>query len=146
MERFNKFLTINGLKKGEIASYLGVSNAFVTQLCSGKSKLTPKKLALIKANKVWDTSMLGEAGLRGMDSVRTPRITINQESLKQAVHKVLNPDEKYLISYLERKIEDKERLIQELYQKIGMLEAKLELQIKGESASIADGSSDESVV
>ena len=69
-------------------------------------------------------------------------MAITQESLSQVVEKVLNPEEKFLIGYLERKVEDKDKLIQELYQKIGMLEAKLEMQRKGETAFVVDGSSD----
>ena len=57
MDAFNNFLTINKLKKGEIASFLGVSRAFITQICSGQRKLPDDKLALITANKDWDTSM-----------------------------------------------------------------------------------------
>ena len=46
MDAFNNFLTINKLKKGEIASFLGVSRAFITQICSGQRKLPDDKLAL----------------------------------------------------------------------------------------------------
>lgn len=57
MDTFIKFLLANNLKKGEIASYLGVSKAFVTQLASGERRLPADKLALITANSDWDTSM-----------------------------------------------------------------------------------------
>lgn len=58
MSNFVNFLKINGLKKSEIASFLGVSNAFITQICSGKRNLPDEKLALIKAETKWDVSML----------------------------------------------------------------------------------------
>ena len=58
MDSFAKFLSINGLKKKDIATYLGVSNAFITQLCAGTRKLPADKLALIKVNSDWDSSML----------------------------------------------------------------------------------------
>jgi hypothetical protein len=45
-----------------------------------------------------------------------------------------------LVEYLERKVNDQEILIRELYQQIGMLEAKLDLARKGEIASGAAGS------
>lgn len=59
---FNKFLTDNHLKKSEIALFLGVSNAFITQLCSGARKLPNDKLALIIGKKEWDSSALSETG------------------------------------------------------------------------------------
>lgn len=57
MDTFIKFLLVNKIKKNELATYLGVSRAFVTQLASGERKLPADKLALIKANTAWDTSM-----------------------------------------------------------------------------------------
>ena len=54
---------------------------------------------------------------------------------------VSNPTESSLVDYLERKVSDQEILIRELYQQIGMLEAKLDLARKGEIARTADGSS-----
>jgi transcriptional regulator with XRE-family HTH domain len=57
MTEFEKFITENGVKKKDIASYLGVSNAFITQLVSGKRQLPAEKLALIKAKSDWNTSM-----------------------------------------------------------------------------------------
>ena len=51
-----------------------------------------------------------------------------------------------LVDYLTRKVSDQEVLIRELYQQIGMLEAKLDLARKGEIASVVGGSSDASAV
>ena len=56
---FQTFIDKNGLLKKDIAKYLSVSNAFITQLCDGTKSLPSAKLALIKANTFgWDTSML----------------------------------------------------------------------------------------
>jgi hypothetical protein len=75
---------------------------------------------MIKANAYgWDTSMLTEP--------EHPEVS--------------NPIESSLVDYLERKVSDQEILIRELYQQIGMLEAKLDLARKGEIARTADGSS-----
>ena len=61
MGNFSNFLKANGLKKKDIASFLGVSNAFITQLCSDARKLPDEKLALIKANTLnWNISMLDQ--------------------------------------------------------------------------------------
>ena len=120
MTPFAKFMSINNLKRKDIASFLGVSGAFITQISSGDRPLPEEKLATILANAYgWDTSMLTEP--------EHPEVS--------------NPTESSLVDYLERKVSDQEILIRELYQQIGMLEAKLDLARKGEIARTADGSS-----
>ena len=120
MTLFAKFMSINNLKRKDIASFLGVSGAFITQISSGDRPLPEEKLAMIKANAYeWDTSMLTEP--------EHPEVS--------------NPTESSLVDYLEKKVSDQEILIRELYQQIGMLEAKLDLARKGEIAGTADGSS-----
>ena len=59
---FEEFIHANNLKKGELASFLGVSSAFITQLVQGTRKLPESKLALIKARDEWDYSMLSNPG------------------------------------------------------------------------------------
>ena len=125
MTNFAKFLSINGLKRKDIASFLGVSGAFITQISSGDRPLPEEKLAMIKANAYgWDLSMLTQ-----------PENPMTDE-----------PKADGLVEYLERKVSDQEILIRELYQQIGMLEAKLDLARKGEIASVVTGSSDASAV
>ena len=125
MTNFAKFLSINGLKRKDIASFLGVSGAFITQISSGYRPLPEEKLAMIKANAYnWDVSMLTQ-----------PENPMADE-----------PKADGLVEYLERKVSDQEVLIRELYQQIGMLEAKLDLARKGEIASVVGGSSDASAV
>lgn len=120
MTPFAKFMSINNLKRKDIASFLGVSGAFITQISSGDRPLPEEKLAMILTNAYnWDTSMLTEP--------EHPEVS--------------NPTESSLVDYLERKVSDQEILIRELYQQIGMLEAKLDLARKGEIARTADGSS-----
>lgn len=124
MTNFAKFLSINGLKRKDIASFLGVSGAFITQISSGDRPLPEEKLAMIKANAYgWDVSMLTQSENPMVDE----------------------PKENTLVEYLERKVDDQESLIRELYQQIGMLEAELELARKGEIASRVAGSSDANV-
>lgn len=141
MDSFAKFLSVNGLKKKDIAAFLGVSNAFITQLCNGTRTLPADKLALIKANNEWDSSMLKstsnrfifDAGvlLPGLKKARE----ITQEDIRSAIDSaVCKSREVLLISYLQEKIADQDKLIHELYKKIGMLEAKLEVGGKGETA------------
>lgn len=67
MNDFQRFIEVNGLLKKDLAEYLGVSGAFITQICSGKRTLPESKLALIKANnKGWDVSMLNEQALNNV--------------------------------------------------------------------------------
>ena len=135
MTPFAKFLSINGLKRKDIAAFLGVSGAFITQISSGDRKLPDEKLALIKANAYgWDTSMLEDKTLSGMDRVRDQE-PVSQEQLRSTVLQVMEPAEKFHIEYLERKVNDQESLIRELYQQIGALTKELELARKGETAS-----------
>ena len=109
MVDFAKFMKVNGLKRKDIASFLGVSGAFITQITSGDRPLPQEKLALIKANAYgWDVSMLTQPD--------TP---------------VCEPKADALVDYLQKKVEDQDVLIRELYQQIGMLEAKLDLLNKG---------------
>lgn len=125
MTPFAKFMSINNLKRKDIAFFLGVSGAFITQISSGDRPLPEEKLAMILTNAYnWDTSMLTEP--------EHPEVS--------------NPTESSLVDYLERKVSDQEILIRELYQQIGMLEAKLDLARKGEIARTADGSSAVKVV
>lgn len=59
---FSKFLKDNNLKGCQIAEYLGVSGAFVSQLCKGTAKLPTDKLTLLLSNEKWDCSALNDAG------------------------------------------------------------------------------------
>lgn len=129
MDRFGKFLTTNGLKKKEIASYLDVSPAFVTQLCSGSRQIPADKLAKIKANKAWDTSMLGIVSPHLAQGTVAQIVKVvgdikRPETSQDAAYRLLVEDYK-------RQIKDKDALVQELCKKIGMLEAQIEVMTKG---------------
>ena len=129
MDAFNKFLSVNGLKKGEVASFLGVSSAFVTQVSTGKSKLSPAKIKLIKGNQKWDTSMFGVVSPGLAQGPVAPIVKVvgdvkRPETSQDAVYRLLVEDYK-------RQIKDKDALVQELCKKIGMLEAQIEVMTKG---------------
>ena len=143
MNNFAKFLLTNGLKRKDIAAYLGVSGSFITQITNGDRTLPQEKLAMIRENAYgWDTSMLtskanglDETTLRGRERELAPG------DIRSTLENVLkHGTTDYFISYLESKIADQESLIRELYQQIGALEAKLELARKGETANAVEGS------
>lgn len=129
MDAFNKFLSVNGLKKGEVASFLDVSSAFITQVSTGKSKLSPAKIKLIKGNPEWDTSMFGVVSPNLAQGSVAPIVKVvgnvkRPEASQDAAYKLLVEDYK-------RQIKDKDALVQELCKKIGMLEAQIEVMTKG---------------
>ena len=129
MDAFNKFLSVNGLKKGEVASFLDVSSAFITQVSTGKSKLSPAKIKLIKGNQKWDTSMFGVVSPGLAQGPVVPIVKVvgdvkRPETSQDAVYRLLVEDYK-------RQIKDKDALVQELCKKIGMLEAQIEVMTKG---------------
>lgn len=61
MTDFELFIKTNKLKKKDLAEFLGVSAAFITQLAQGVRVVPDDKIALIKAEKKWDSSMLVES-------------------------------------------------------------------------------------
>lgn len=62
MTDFEKFIKSNNVLKKDIAKYLGISNAFVTQLCDGRRSIPNDKVALLKQNPYgWDTTMLEQS-------------------------------------------------------------------------------------
>lgn len=60
MEKFLNFLRFNGLTKTQVADYLGVSKQYISQVSSGATFLSDEKIAKLKENKDWDTSMFPE--------------------------------------------------------------------------------------
>ena len=79
MADFERFLKDNNLKKIDIADYLQVSKAFITQLCNGSRRLPPEKFALLQA-KGWDTTALLESDQPSDNSMRGNVTTIGNIS------------------------------------------------------------------
>lgn len=115
------FRKSNNLTQTELGDYLGCTKAFISAIEKGLRPLPDEMYSkLIDNPNNWDTSMLTQ-----------PENPMADE-----------PKADGLVEYLERKVSDQEILIRELYQQIGMLEAKLDLARKGEIASVVGGSSD----
>lgn len=64
MTDFQIFLKTNNLKLKDLIDYLGVSSAYLSQVKQGSRGLSESKIALLKQNKSWDTSMLEAGGSR----------------------------------------------------------------------------------
>jgi len=121
---FKLFIFQNKIKQSFLAKYLNVSEGYISSVVSGRKELSDENFGKVLNNPYgWDVSMLTQ-----------PENPMADE-----------PKADGLVDYLTRKVSDQEVLIRELYQQIGMLEAKLDLARKGEIASIAVGSSDANV-
>ena len=118
---FKRFIFENKIKQSFLAKYLGVTEGYISNVAGGRKELSKENLGKVLNNPYgWDVSMLTQ-----------PENPMTDE-----------PKADGLVEYLERKVSDQEVLIRELYQQIGMLEAKLDLARKGEIASVVGGSSD----
>lgn len=118
------FRKANKISQVELAEYLSVGQSFISQVEKGTRPLPKEYISKLSANPNWNVSMLTQ-----------PENPMTNE-----------PKADGLVEYLERKVSDQEILIRELYQQIGMLEAKLDLARKGEIASPVVGSFDADAV
>lgn len=113
---FQSFIEKNGLKKKDVADYLGVSAAFVTQIAQGQRDLPSDKLALIKANSIWDTTMF--EGCR-KDMVKNK--AESEEDFPELIKRFVAEGKLIPVSLLEQRNEE----IRTLNRQIGRLEEKL---------------------
>lgn len=119
------FRKANNLTQEKLGEYLGIKKSFISTIESGKDPMPKDKLTKLLSNPYnWDTSMLVQSAGESSES-----------------HSANNT----LVDYLEKKVDDQDFLIRELFQKIGALERELELARKGEIARIAVNSSDVNV-
>ena len=129
ISRFVQYLEYKGINDNQATVECGLSNGLIGQARSGKSDLGAKTIDKI-LNAYQDLSRVWL--LTGEGNMLT----------EQDVPVVSQPTESTLVGYLERKVSDQEILIRELYQQIGMLEAKLNLlDNKKETAENAGDSS-----
>ena len=131
------FRKANNISQVELAEYLGIGQPFISQMEKGTRPVPQEYISRILANPHnWDTSML------------TPKSKyIVADELLEGVGLAREKSaEELLVSYLQDKIADQDKLIRELYKEIGMLQAKLDLARKGETALDATGSSDADAV
>ena len=126
MSNFEKFLKDNKIRKQDIAVFLGVSKAFITQLSQGTRKLPEEKYSLIKANEAWDCSALDVKDNSG--------ILINSSTISGDIHQ---DNRKYFSDspdVLRAQIEQLERLIEEKESRI----AEKDKQIAEKDKQIAE--------
>lgn len=101
--KVREFLQANGLKQRELAHYLGVTEAAISNVTKGKSDFSEENLIKILKNKQgWDTSML---------TSNQPEVPAEEKPTT----------ENSLLEYLQRKIEKLEREKAELLQENAVL-------------------------
>ena len=101
--RVREFLTVNHLKQRELASFLSVTEAAISNVVKGKSEFSKENLIKILNNPYkWDVSMLTE---------NQPEIPAEEKPM------VSNS----LLEYLQRKVEQLERENAELLQENAVL-------------------------
>ena len=133
MSNFEKFLKDNKIRKQDIAEFLGVSKAFITQLSQGTRKLPRDKYDSIKANKAWDCSAL--------DIKDNSGILINSSTISGDIHQ---DNRKYFSDspdVLRAQIEQLERLIEEKEERLKEKDAQIkekDAQIKEKDAQIKE--------
>lgn len=118
MMNLREFLRINKLKQVELARYLGVTEAAISNAVKGKSRFSDENLIKIKNNPYgWDTSMLVEGNSNV--AAEDPEITGNP-----------------LVDYLQRKIKELEKEKADLLQENAVLryENRVLSRNKGEDA------------
>lgn len=93
MTYFEKFLTANNLKKGDIAIYLGVSNSCVSNWVKGK-KIAHDKLTKLLNNADWDISALAAYQAAQMRDAKNPGTT--NEKIAQLIEQ-----QERLLQYLD---------------------------------------------
>ena len=141
MNNFAKFLSVNGLKRKDIASFLGVSGAFITQLSSGDRPIPAEKLATIKANANWDTSMFDKfevvAETDPVGHMLKDRLLILLEKANNANEILLEMNK-----LKEARIQElSNQLIEAMAEITRLQDEMLSLKSKGGNAGTAEGSS-----
>lgn len=125
------FRVANNLTQTQLGHYLGIQKGFISKIENGKEKLPATKFQKLIGNPHnWDTTMLRATLCEGLPIGIGG--TLPRHHQAKLVDVVSQKQDGLHTSYLQRKVEDQEKLIRELYQKIGMLEAKLELASKGD--------------
>lgn len=89
MADFKEFRKVNGLKQEEIADFLGVSKAFLSQVENSKRALPPAQLSKLLDNPYnWDTRMLLIDDQT--NNANRGAIQIQQNGLQNKIGKVLS--------------------------------------------------------
>ena len=127
---FQIFILKNKLKKTEIAQYLGVSNAFITQLTQGHRSIPNEKIALIKANAQWDTSMFMDEG-EMLKTDTTTRPESQPKQLEFDFNRWMENEEKKT-AYLQKLITTNSQLSSTNSELVEMLKEAMSKSGKGE--------------
>lgn len=78
MSEIEQFLAVNGLKQIELANFLGLNKSTISQVVSGKARLSQGKINQLRMNdKGWDCSMFPDAHIVQTIGNHSPYAGIN---------------------------------------------------------------------
>lgn len=131
------FLATNGLKQVDVARYLGVTEAAVSNVVKGKSKLSSSNLIKLRRNPHnWDTSMLAVTAsgvAKGAESIPEVQfVTSAQRKQVLGLINMLKEDPGYTKRLLEE-VDELKKSIAELREENALLReenAVLKFQLK----------------
>lgn len=106
------FRISNKLNQAELGEFLGIKKSFISKIENGKERLPAEKFQkLLHNNKGWDTSLLMESG------TIIQKIGDHSENNTQIAGDAELAVCQQKVQYLERILEEKERMIQILLEK-----------------------------
>ena len=121
------FLKVNGLKQVELARYLNVTEAAISNVVKGKSSFSTENLIKIKSNPYgWDTSMLEDQQQPKLIAEQTPQLSNVEVLLRD------------MLAEKEAKIDALNETIWELKAEVARLQEQL--RMKGGDAIVAEDS------
>lgn len=96
---WKEFFSVNGLKRRELAAYIGVSQPFMTNIVQGTSAISDERLDMVVNNdKGWDVDVLfKEPEPAPTDPSLFPEGATNEPKASDALRTVLNPSANRLL-------------------------------------------------
>lgn len=128
--KVREFLRVNKLKQVDIARYLGVTEAAISNVVKGKSDFSKDNLIKILENPYeWDTSMLKDSPQPKLVADQIPSLSNTEILLRD------------LLAERDNEIRALQEIIWDLKEEIGRLKGELASAHKGGNARSVDSSS-----
>ena len=126
LSNLEEFRKINNLKQQDIAAYLGVSRAYISQVENNKCKLSEENVRKLFTSN-WDTSVLTQGVVNDSGIVIAGQNNISNSSIDNRHYYSDSPDVlKAQIELLDERIKEKDAQIKEKDAQINSLLSILE--------------------
>lgn len=126
------FLKVNGLKQVEIARYLGVTEAAISNVAKGKSEFSEENLIKILNNPYgWDVSMLTESEPENVAEEKPEEIVVTDKLF------ALIDDQRAEIKMLLSMLKEKDAVIDELRKELDARKGGTAASVAGSSGATA---------